>query len=319
MQTTAVIDFSVFCHQLHSVLEGVDVPPEHYPGVLKAQMAWLMSGEWLGSLKPEGFKPVLVADSKPYWRSEYLLRSEVITRIPRKIKKTEKLRQELLELLGLDPQTEETAARSLELTESLKIVYKGGRKFPEYTFTKLKKNLTEIAIAQGWVPIGKTFYEADDVAAAFCQLNQGLAKPNNIMLITVDTDWLAMLDDQTSWFCMHGWYPRCRFTLDQMNIWATKKFNLSFSQPTDLWNYKAVYGDKSDNLPAGSPLEVIDLFSPPDEHKLWQHADIRGKALDVLRADTQAPIDPRRALQYLRSLGIPPAVRLYQETLDKTA
>lgn len=313
--TTAIIDFSVFCHQLHSVLEGVEVPTEHYTGVLKAQMSWLMSGEWLGELKPEGFKPVLVSDSKPYWRSEYLLRPEVVAWIPRKVKKTEKLRQELIELLG----SQESSERIQELTENLKIVYKGGRKFPEYTFTKLKKSLTEIAIAQNWTPIGKTNYEADDIAAAMVMLNRQQPETSKIMLVTVDTDWLAMLDPRTSWFCMHGWYPRCRFTLEQFNVWSTKKFARSFETATDLWNYKSVYGDKSDNLPPGSPLEVIDLFQPPEEHRLWQHADVRGKCLDVLRSEPQRPIDPTKALSYLRSLGVPPAVRMYQETLDKTA
>ena len=320
MKTAVVLDFSVFCHQLHGIMDE-HLKSEHFLGIAKAQLLWLQSGEWLGECKPEQFQMIMVTDNKPYWRTEYLKRSDVVVRVPRRTK-ADKARVEKLKALLAKPFEEvslEEATEMAELSEELALHYKAGRKFPEYTFTKLKKHLLDISATQGWNVLAESNYEADDLAATIVKLNRELPErhQNHIILATVDTDWLGLLDDKTIWFCTHGWYPRVR---DRRGFdhWSFKKFGVTFDEPREIWDYKAVHGDKSDNLPPGSPLEVIDLHQPPEGFRLWDKPAVRKQVTDLLTSGANYAKHNQldAAKKYLQNLGVPLAIRPYASDID---
>ncbi|MFB2876888.1 hypothetical protein [Floridanema aerugineum] len=287
--TTVVFDYSVFCHQLHAIVGNADIPKKHYLGVIKAQLVQVLSQEYLGVLKPnEKFQTVFCVDSKPYWRTEYLLRPEVWEKVERYGKKG-------------------------KLLEPQPIHYKAGRKFPEYTFTKLKNKMLEVIQNQGWSVMAGQGFEADDMAACIVMCNRILPpeKQHRLILVTVDTDWLGLLDNNTEWFCMKGWFPRVRMTLDDLNHWSHKRLGTYFDMPAELWGHKAVFGDKSDNLPPNSPLEVIDLCEPPAEFCSWELSATRNKAMQFLQypADHSEKYFTDSASRYLMQLGMPKAIR----------
>lgn len=212
---------------------------DSYIKAIDTQLLWLLSCQYLeGLIDLSKVIPVIVNDQKnskhQYWRHDYLKQSE-----------------------------------------ENKIAYKAGRKLPNNDFKRAKRLAKERTLLPAFSHIPSFSvknYEADDLAATLVHLNRyELNNAFNILLVTVDSDWLGLIDDHTSWFCMHGYKPRVRSSLAQLNHWAKSNRNLltTFSEPTELWEYKSKLGDKSDNLPANSPIEVINLLNPPDTYKLW--------------------------------------------------
>ena len=197
----------------------------------------------------------------------------MVARVPRKLKRDKEKLEELRALLAIPEAdvTVEDAIAIQNLTVDLSVHYKAGRKFPEATFTKLKKAMREVATAQGWLELGHQFYEADDIAASIVRANRLRSEPHNLILVTIDSDWLGLLDEHTKWFFMHGWFPRIRDTESSaFDSWSMRRLKRTFDEPRQLWDYKAKVGDKSDNLPSGTPLEVIDLLNPPEGHRSLQ-------------------------------------------------
>lgn len=295
MNTLVVIDFSVAAHQLHANLVTNGVERTHYMGVVRAQMSWLMSLEWLGIHKPDPASTniVLAMDTKiagKYWRHDYLEQPAVFEKVWAANK----------------------SARSKKAAEP--IFYKAGRKYPEKSFTKLKKDMEAIAVSQGWQLLKVAGYEADDIAAAFVAANRGLPTDQQVKIwtISIDSDWLGLVGEDCSWFCLYGWSPRVRADLKTINSWSARRLNKTFAEPKDLWAYKSEYGDKSDNLPKNSPIEVIDLLNPPDEHKLWAKPQLAGifRKLLTEHQKTQLP-EITKATEYLRLLGVPKFVKPY--------
>lgn len=342
--TTVIIDFSVAAHQLHSAYiaaglescvagSNVENPKKAleslYKSFIQAQMGHMMSLDWLGKLKPEKSNILLAADVKPYWRAEYLVRPEVVARIPQKLKADQKRRDRLVELLekyqGYDldavtPEAIQDQTEILELTDKLKVCYKGGRKFPEYSFTKLKKDMYRLAADQGWNVLSKPGYEADDHAASVVMLNRSLpeAQQNNILLITVDADWMGLVDDRTTWFCMHGWKPRVRaLGSAETSEWVKRRLKVRnpdavARDPKQIWEVKTEQGDKSDNLPKGSPLEVISLVEPPEKYRLWNDLDYSAEVLGHLLGASQPALDGNPARAFLKELGASTFISNYE-------
>ena len=311
-QTTIVVDTSVFIHDIHHKHSIIGTKSKHWEPLVKAQLTYLMSGDWLGEMKPDQFQVIFVTDSKPYWRSEYLLRAEVVSLVPRKLKKDEKARQRLLELMERpfhDLDTKEFSER-LELTKDLGIHYKAGRKFPTYEFTKIKKLVLETIKERNWSLLGQKGYEADDVAACIVKVNSELEDPNKLLLLTIDSDWIGLINQDTSWYCMHGWFPRLRSNLDNCNVWAEKRLGGRLETFRDIWDIKGQKGDKSDNIPpsAGVLLPVIDLLTPPEEYRLWEQP-IASDIKDLLEYPKYRSMDATRALEYIYSTGVNACIR----------
>lgn len=312
--TTIVIDTSVFLHEMSHCHSTIGHTDKHWEGLIKAQLAWLVSGDWMGGLKPQDFQVLFVCDTKDselkYWRHRHLVDPEVTSKVPRKNKTLEKKRQRLADMLLQGTSGDSLVVR--ELTEDLAIHYKAGRKFPEYAFTKMKKVMLQVIREQGWRCFGQVGYEADDVAAAVVKANMSL--PDNlrhrVVLLTVDSDWMGLIDDLTSWFCLHGYFPRIRGDMHSANEWAQRRLKRPLKQYRDIWDIKAQQGDKSDNLPPsnGVLLPAIDLLNPPSEHQLW-HQPIGQDIKRCLQHPCYNKVSGVAAAKYVQSIGVPLAVR----------
>ena len=118
-------------------------------------------------------------------------------------------------------------------------------------------------------------YEADDVAAGIVKthlltkLTQEDFSKNKIYLYTVDTDWMQLISEGVTWVNTARWEPVIR-DIDTYNVYIKKKFKREFEHPQDIVPHKCVYGDKSDNLPPGTPPYLIDLLNPHPEWNLLE-------------------------------------------------
>lgn len=240
--------------------------PNELDAWLTAQLAHYHSLGWLlgvegtkGPLLSSSFIHLYAQDSKPYWRTQYLLDA-----------------------------TESIIAAQVEANVPKKqrskgpIVYKGGRKENPPAFQVFKQMVDRKLERWGANLVKVPNYEADDIAAAVCMLYPD----NPVLLLTIDSDWLGLLRPGVDWYCMTNHYPRLRSGDDLTNLreWSARRLGLELDKPQDIWYHKAKVGDKSDNLPAMSPIEVISLLNPPDEHKLWLEPKVAAK-LTTLEAD----------------------------------
>lgn len=112
--------------------------------------------------------------------------------------------------------------------------------------------------------LGCKGFEADDIAAALVS-----AFPDdNIILNTLDKDWLGLVEpNRVSWFSHTGYYPGLRHVVTWGDFLAypldgKPMYEYGFTKPEDIWVYKSEHGDASDNLLAGTPLDIIDLKQP---------------------------------------------------------
>ena len=310
--TTVIVDFSVCIHQLHNNLTSMDVEKENLKAAIQANMVWLHSGLWLEGLAGSNLNIVYVTDTKPYWRTNYLLQEEVYSAIADRQRAT---------YVAKYPKGRKTIAPK-------EIHYKGGRKRQEYPFKRCKKLMLESAERNEFSLLSIYGYEADDLAAALVMTNRMLPldQQQNIVLATVDTDWMGLIDNNTTWFCLRGYDPRIRYSMDHINGWSARRLGVQLSCPSDIWNVKTIQGDASDNLPPGSPLEVISLVEPPMEHRLWLNPSYAPMFRGLL---TQQPsgignLPVGAALDYLRRLGVNRFISPYQKpyaevpTYDKT-
>jgi hypothetical protein len=140
-------------------------------------------------------------------------------------------------------------------------------------------------------PLAIPSYEADDIAAAIIKLE----KERPIILCTVDSDWLQMVDERVSWCCLTGFNPAFR-DVNAAQQWFNAKMEKESkkNQPQidtndlrQIVKWKSLVGDKSDNLPAGTPEEFIDLFNPPEDYKLWQSAHFKMTYKKYIQQGTQ--------------------------------
>ena len=148
--------------------------------------------------------------------------------------------------------------RSNFLWDNYGIKYKHGRPPTPPVYAELKNILNNDPRI---ISIGVESAEADDVAGAIVRLIPTV----NVVLHTVDSDWMGLINDRCAWVCAHGWSPRVRFSKESVAAYCEKKkWRKSVRGAKDIWPYKAELGDKSDNLPKGSPIGVIDLLDPSD-------------------------------------------------------
>lgn len=121
-------------------------------------------------------------------------------------------------------------------------------------------------------------YEADDFAGAFVhakRLDQslGLNKVPEIHLYTVDSDWLQLVGNGVLWHNTGPWTPLIRGH-EEAILWTKKRLKADITHPQQIVDVKMRQGDKSDNLPPGSPRYLIDLINLHPEWMLWnRHPD----------------------------------------------
>lgn len=325
---TVVVDLSVLLHQISNGFENAGIKPsdDRYVPALNAQLAYLAGLDWLQGLKPatpERAQVVFACDQKDkylkYWRHHYLCSPEVVAKIPRKKQTEEKARLELISLLEV-PALSRTAIqqeRISQLADKLSIHYKAGRKFPDPTFKKIKEDTYKCLEARLWRHLRFTGYEADDVAASIVRCNSALPadRQHNILLVTVDNDWLGLVSDRVAWFESQSRFPRLRDDISLISYWSERREGYPVTEPRQIWDMKTIYGDKSDALPPGSPLEVIDLLGAPQGFRLWEEPGVSfiiGKWLGQPIGVQVGQATSDRAKEYLRSIGLPLAIKPFE-------
>lgn len=251
-----IYDTSVICHRIIDLTSVNGIPVNKLTNTIrdkriKTGIALYNSLFWLESFDAEDVDIIWVGDDKSekYWRIDAV--------------------KEWLDGLEEDDP-------ALIRWKSSRAGYKGNRFHEPYRTWCMKRmvKFSECLTIPG--------YEADDVAAGIVRDIDG-ARP--VILATIDSDWIQMVDDSVTWVCMYGYTPQVR-NIRGGQEWLSKKLckesgkaqsklaeagiNLLKPELRDIVKWKSIMGDKSDNLPPGTPEYFIDLFNPIEGKKVWE-------------------------------------------------
>lgn len=145
--------------------------------------------------------------------------------------------------------------------------------------------------------LGVKAYEADDIASLLVRmkLGQELVHIRRVKLLTTDSDWQGLCGPDVHFWECAGREPVIRHPeaiydwLQGKHEKQTKKAKKLWSLPegdrfrcNDIWQWKSAVGDRGDNLPQGSDIQLIDLFHPPRDFDLWRCRESRQMAIQVL-------------------------------------
>jgi hypothetical protein len=310
-----VVDTSVFLHKIHQSY-SLDPHDPQLESVVKANLVWLMSGAWLGQeLRPLFKQMVFAKDSKPYWRSDWLADIHNTINLPRNFKTKAKaaLAEKVRAILDKGGAENNAELDLLEqATPQLNVAYKAGRAFPDKAFSKIeriaRKTLDELNAQQLYA----RGYEADDMAAALVATSAANGSPWSIMLLTVDSDWMGLINPAVTWVCMSGFTPVVRDSLEVCNSWVEPRLKAKISNWREIWDIKGNKGDSCDNLPPseGQLLPVIDLLNPPESYKFWK---TKGSLVNAKFTETEPLFDleqAKKAKKHLKLNGFFPVVRV---------
>ena len=136
-------------------------------------------------------------------------------------------------------------------------------------------------------------YEADDIAGALVyikRLNQQLGgdpliADRELRLYTVDSDWLQLVGNNVTWYNSGPWSPRVRGHFEACE-WALKRLKVNISHPGLIVDVKMSQGDKSDNLPKGTPRYMIDLMVGHPKYHLRNNSQVWQQLLQVYQYTT---------------------------------
>jgi hypothetical protein len=310
-----VVDTSVFLHKIHQSY-NLDQHDPQLESVVKANLVWLMSGSWLGhELRPLFKQMVFAKDSKPYWRSEWLADVRNTVNLPRnhKTKAKKALAARVRSILTKGgAENEEELEFLKEATPKLNVAYKAGRAFPDKVFSKIKRIVYTCLDDVNAQQLYKLGYEADDMAAALVATNTANGSPWSILLLTVDTDWLGLVNPTVTWVCMSGFAPTVRDSLEVCNSWVEPRLKTTVTTWREIWDIKGEKGDKCDNLPPseGQLLPVIDLLDPPDCYKFWETEASLVKAKFTENSPRFDLEQAKAARKHLKLNGFMPVVRM---------
>ncbi|MEM9451545.1 MAG: hypothetical protein AAGA75_23845 [Cyanobacteria bacterium P01_E01_bin.6] len=264
-----IIDTSVVAHLMCSRLCQYTLSDEERELYVKASLHWINA---LGMIPyfadAQECHCIWAMDSKPYWRSRILP------------------------------------------------TYKGNRSPSSHEVSLVLDIVREL----NFQTIEFTGYEADDIAALFCAVYH--RRPirstwESINLLTIDTDWQGLVSDGITWMDINGHEPRVR-NIDALYQWFEGKHakqpkkwqqayplpSVSEFRPSNIWQWKSVVGDRSDNLPPGSPIGLIDLYQPPDEFRLWADSAIVQKIEQTIRRLTKPTYSATDMTKIINGLGL---------------
>lgn len=110
-------------------------------------------------------------------------------------------------------------------------------------------------------------FEADDWAGSayrWARECNASNKPRQIMLYTSDSDWQQLVDRRYGiyWANALVYKPRLR-SENEILAYCERKGMGMLGHPSEIAQHKAEFGDVSDNVSAGAPIEVVDLINPP--------------------------------------------------------
>jgi 5'-3' exonuclease len=181
--------------------------------------------------------------------------------------------------------------------KKLGVIYKGKRgsgKVAYSEFIPLITTYLESFLAKNNIyMMYRDGYEADDIASAVSQVSEG-----NTNLITSDFDWIPLANRKgITWCNTRVAKVRSLHSGNALNFIknhkshnstiAQREFTASLTRISDLWRWKARFGDSSDNIPADKEcsdkfLPFIDLHNPPDEYNLLKQKDFMGEIGDYI-------------------------------------
>jgi len=145
--------------------------------------------------------------------------------------------------------------------------YKGGRKAKTESWHLVCSTGINLIKEKGFHYLTLPGFEADDLAGSLVSAHHEHGLDRTVYLSTIDTDWHQLVSDKVHWLNTAKYAPRFRGPSEVLEH-AKKSLNMVIDTPRQLVAAKAIKGDKSDNLPPGSPPEVIDLISPPEAYNL---------------------------------------------------
>ncbi len=144
--------------------------------------------------------------------------------------------------------------------------YKGGRPEKPEDYWKILEAGRSFIKDNNIPYLSHKGFEADDFAGAFTNtvLQEGYKR--DIIFYTIDSDWGQLINDElgiyfyySSFPCWKGKRLRNEAVIKE---WFLDRQNIELENVRDIVKVKSEDGDKSDNLPPGSPPEVIDLLNP---------------------------------------------------------
>ena len=252
-----VIDFNVMCHAVLAWYEG------KISGLTDKEVEKkLIRGAWAlfvnrgpQYMPKHNYRIVFAADylnkkTGNYWRNEYMEASDEVKQAW--VNHAEKTGVELESL-----KTNYKGTRS-EKTENFWFVYNEGLDYCQKYFP--------------W--FWQEGFEADDVASCICRASRN-AKPGNtlkdrqILLHTVDKDWIQLVDDSNQIYFSDSRFVRPNEKIQNqlhnestVKLWTEHKMKTTITHPREIAVHKARLSDMCDNLPAGSPIELFDLVEP---------------------------------------------------------
>lgn len=165
-------------------------------------------------------------------------------------------------------------------------------------------------------------FEADDIAGAIARLP--LDQYDRVFFLTVDSDWLGLLDKEGKRYCINP----CGNSARVKNAWSAFQWYTSKYQkesekrkkespyrfkrwsnfvPSEIFLYKTAFGDVSDNLPQGTCRGLIDLLNPVTDYDLLNYPEYANHILDIVQNTDSKPITGSQTfLNYYRKWGDTP-------------
>jgi 5'-3' exonuclease len=265
-----VIDYSVLIYNITANLENLNLP-ERYPFLKSAFPQYFakksltevtqeyIKSQWILAFYrgPEytpltRFIPVLVKDSKPYWRSLYY--PEYKGNRPPKTDTFYSIKA-----------TGERLAQKLNIPILSEYGYEA-----DDLAAAIVKNQLFCQSLECQTPEEKAFADLE------------------IRLWTVDSDWHQLVSKSVTWYNTGPWEPLIRGPREA-KAWAKKRLKVDLEHPQDIVPIKCIKGDKSDNLPPGTKPFFIDLFNPHQSHRLLAKEQFVDQLFSLLEAPLNNP------------------------------
>ena len=129
----------------------------------------------------------------------------------------------------------------------------------------LKKAGHDYAAANNIPLYRQEAFEADDFMGALHRYADGSYQT---ILVTIDIDCAQLVCDKKD--ILHYSYtkaftpPVSRLKSEhEVLCYSEERYSYPITHPSQIAEYKSIWGDRGDNLEPGSPIEVIDLINPP--------------------------------------------------------
>lgn len=249
MKKLLIIDYSVLIYNITASLDSLNLIerlpylemafPDHFAGKNPQDVAQdFVKAQWVYAfyrgpdyVPCEEFTPVLVKDSKPYWRSTFF--PDYKGNRPPKTDTFYSVKA-----------TGERLAKSLNIP----ILEEYGYEADDIAASLVKHH-----------NLCRSCSNKDARIKEWADLQ--------IMLWTVDSDWHQLVSNTVTWYNTGPWLPLVRGPREA-KAWALKRLKVNLNHPQDIVPVKCTKGDKSDNLPPGTKPFFIDLFNPHPDYRL---------------------------------------------------